>query len=139
MKGWPVVGCIIIILSFLSLISVDSIIIRPRGITIREGEYANFSCEVPCSSDVFWFIGDLFNSAPIQYIDSPGGVMYTRIRDPETGCLSSGNRFENLSILAMPDLDNMAVQCSVIDASSCESTLYSRFRLMKGNFTCSIL
>ena len=105
--------------------------IRPRNVHVREGQYANFSCEVPCSSDVFWFVGDLFNSTPLQFGLSNDVIMVTR---DQSGCSLSDTKFDNISILATADLDHMAVQCSVVDAPGCESVLYSRFRILKGLF-----
>ena len=105
--------------------------IRPLNVTVREGEYGHFSCEVPCFSVVFWFVGDLFNSTPLP-LESVDEIMFTRT---ESSCNQSGKKIANINILATPNLDRAAVQCSIADAPGCESILYSRFRLLNSEFS----
>lgn len=120
------------------------ITILPRNLSVREGEYATFTCEVPCSHTVLWYVGDSHNSFPLPYIDSVPELEYTRSFTPEEGCESTdpGTYIDSLTLLATADLDRMAVQCSVSMIScdpgdtSCGATMYSRFRTLRGVCVC---
>lgn len=125
------------------------ITILPRNLSVREGEYATFTCEVPCSHTVLWYVGDVHNSFPLPYMDGDDvpELEYTRSLSPEGGCDSTdpGTYIDSLTLLATADLDRMAVQCSVsmiscdLGDASCSATMYSRFRTLRGVCVCVYL
>ena len=114
--------------------------IMPRNLTVQEGQYANFTCEVPCSHSAYWYVGDLYNSAPLPYTDVVPGITYTRSIIGPCAPSAPGNYTDRISILATADLDRIAVQCSasriICDANdaSCGDIVYSRFRTLRGEF-----
>lgn len=115
--------------------SAANINIMPRNLTVQEGQYANFTCEVPCSHFAYWYIGDFYNSASLPITDVVPGITYTRSFIGACAPSSPGNYTDRISILATADLDRIAVQCSAsriqCDELSCP-VVYSRFRTLRG-------
>ena len=107
----------------------------PRNLTVKEGESATFTCELPCTHAAYWYVGDLYNSVPLPYVDTVPGLTYTRSITPAGGC-EVGTYVDSITIEAMADLDRVAVQCAVslIDCPIDEtcSIVYSRFRTLRG-------
>ena len=113
----------------------------PRNLTVREGEDATFTCELPCSHEAFWYIGDYANSFPLPFTDSEPDLTYSR-GFPDGSCeiTDPGSYIDSLTILATPELNNVAVQCSasMINCESgddsCGDIMYSRFRILRGMY-----
>ena len=118
--------------------------ILPRNLSVREGENATFTCEVPCSHTVLWYVGDIHNSFPLPYMDDVPELEYIRSFVPGGGCpfTDPGTYIDKLTLVATAELDRMAVQCSVSMIScdpedgSCGATMYSRFRTLRGVCVC---
>lgn len=119
--------------------STDTVItLMPRNLTVKEGEYATFRCELPCSHVAFWYVGDFHNSFPLPYDDTDTELVYTRGQIPEDGCSATdpGTYIDTITLLATSDMNKVAVQCSASMiqcgiGDTCNS-VYSRFRTLRG-------
>jgi hypothetical protein len=112
-----------------------AISIVQRNLTVREGEDATFMCEVPCTHNVFWYVGDYYNSFVLPYDDSVPELTYSR---SYSVCNSAGRYNDTLTLEATPELNDVAIQCSAsmtdcnFGDDSCSIITYSRFRIIRG-------
>ena len=116
-----------------------AISIVQRNLTVREGEEAVFMCDVPCTHTAFWYVDGFFDSFALPYNDNLPDLTYSR---SYSSCNSAGRYNDTLTLLATPELDHSAVQCSasMTDCGSgddsCSIIIYSRFRILRGVCVC---
>ena len=112
-----------------------AISIVQRNLTVKDGQEAQFMCEVPCTHEVFWYVADFHNSFALPYTDSLADVTYSR---SYSACNTAGRYNDTLTLTATTTLNNAPIQCSasMIDCNSgdesCSNIVYSRFRILRG-------
>ena len=112
-----------------------TVIDSPSNLTKMPGQYANFTCTVPCTHRIDWFV----EGHPYSLRGMVDDFEYQkRVISQCTAPDGSGEYAESLDILTTLELDQTALQCAaqaISTVGDCSQQLsYSRFAVLTGTF-----
>ena len=130
-----------IILTFLFSFFTAVILDGPSNLTVRTGEWGNFSCTVACSHAIDWFVEGYAHDIEDLCTETRDGMMVCRERVTDIqNCNLETGYTEMLYILASEavQMQRIAVQCGATyrylpTSNDCPPYLaYSRYAFLDG-------
>ena len=130
--------CSYIILSLLLLnLSLTALVVSsPRDVTVANGTWASFECRISCTHVFYWFVGSgryrRLTNVDVNRFVQRNGIQVEVSRS--SGCTNDGDYTQQLTVLATPEVNGIAVQCAAVSRPpTADGVFFSSYAVLMVN------